>query len=93
VSEQDAAIQDSQGRIADRTRELLGPTDLGVVQLRRLMLEAARTLAEGGVPPGRDDPQAYQVRAGGVVADAALGLEEVMQLRFGDPLGRYASTP
>ena len=37
--------------------------------------------------------QAYQVRAGGVVADAALGLEEVMQLRFGDPLGRYASTP
>jgi hypothetical protein len=33
------------------------------------------------------------VRAGGVVADAALGLEEVMQLRFGDPLGRYASTP
>ena len=90
VSEQDAAIQDSQGRIADRTRELLGPTDLGVVQFRRLMLEAARTLSEGGVPPGRDEPQAYRVRAGGVVADSSLGLEEVMQLRFGDPLGRWS---
>ena len=29
VSEQDAAIQDSQGLIADRTVEHLGPTDLG----------------------------------------------------------------
>ena len=31
ISEQDAAIQDSQGLIHDRTREMLGPTDLGVV--------------------------------------------------------------
>lgn len=89
VSEQDAAIQDSQGRIADRTRELLGPTDLGVVQLRRTMLEAARTLAAGGMPLGRDDPEAYRVRAGGVVAPQDMGLEEVMRLRFGDPLGRF----
>jgi hypothetical protein len=29
VSEQDAAIQDSQGQIQDRTREHLGPTDVG----------------------------------------------------------------
>ena len=31
VSEQDAAVQDSQGPIADRTREHLGPTDLGIM--------------------------------------------------------------
>jgi len=30
VSEQDAVVQDSQGPIADRTREHLGPTDLGI---------------------------------------------------------------
>ncbi len=35
LSEQDAAIQDSQGFIADRTREHLGPTDLGIVRFRR----------------------------------------------------------
>src|SRR6201999_4571164 len=54
VSEQDAAIQDSQGRIADRTRELLGPTDIGVVQFRRLMLSAAKDLSQNVVPPGVD---------------------------------------
>lgn len=88
VSEQDAAIQDSQGRVADRTRELLGPTDLGVVQFRRLMLDAARTLAAGGEPPGRADAAAYRVRGGGIVAPASASFTEVMRLRFGDDTGR-----
>ena len=34
ISEQDQAIADSQGVIADRTRELLCQTDLGVVRFR-----------------------------------------------------------
>ena len=41
VSEQDAAIQDSMGPIEDRTREHLGPTDVGVVEFRKLMRRAA----------------------------------------------------
>ena len=53
VSEQDAAIQDSMGPIQDRTREHLGPTDVGVVEFRKLLMGAARALgrrpgAEGG---------------------------------------------
>jgi phenylpropionate dioxygenase-like ring-hydroxylating dioxygenase large terminal subunit len=93
VSEQDAAIQDSQGRIADRTRELLGPTDLGVVQFRRLMLDAARSIAKGEPPPGRDDPAAYRVRGGGIVAPADAPFDDVMRLRFGDALGRIPDAP
>ena len=50
VSEQDAAIQDSQGPIQDRTREHLGPTDIGVVEFRKLMMGAARRLAAGEAP-------------------------------------------
>lgn len=88
VSEQDAAIQDSQGTIADRTRELLGPTDIGVVQFRRLVLEAAKGLVEGVEPPWAARPEAYRVRAGGIVAGEALSFEAVMRDRFGDPLGR-----
>ncbi len=42
VSEQDAAIQDSQGPIQDRTREHLGPTDIGIVEFRKLVMGAAR---------------------------------------------------
>jgi phenylpropionate dioxygenase-like ring-hydroxylating dioxygenase large terminal subunit len=91
VSEQDAAIQDSQGRIADRTRELLGPTDLGVVQFRRFMLDAAKAAGSGGPLPGRDEPAAYRVRGGGVVAPADAPFDEVMKLRFGDALGRIGA--
>jgi len=88
VSEQDAAIQDSQGRIADRTRELLGPTDIGVMQFRKLMLESARGLAQGVVPLGVDSPGDYRVRAGGVVVPDPTNIDEAMRLRFGDPIGR-----
>ena len=47
VSEQDSAIQDSQGPIQDRTREHLGPTDLGIVEFRKLVMGAARALQTG----------------------------------------------
>lgn len=91
VSEQDAAIQDSQGRIADRTRELLGATDIGVVQFRRLMLQAAKDLGEGIEPSWVTQPQAYRVRAGGIVTDEAKDFAAVMVERFGDELGRFES--
>ena len=47
VSEQDAAIQDSQGPIQDRTKEHLGPTDIGIVEFRKLVMGTARQLACG----------------------------------------------
>lgn len=90
VSEQDAAVQDSQGRIADRTRELLGPTDLGVVQFRRLMLETARALEQGQPPAAAFDPESYRVRAGGIVVPESATLDDAMRARFGDPIGRVA---
>ncbi len=92
VSEQDAAIQDSQGRIADRTRELLGATDIGVVQFRRLMLQAAKALQEGMEPTWVAAPDAYHVRAGALVAAASLSFDEEMLQRFGDRLGRVHPT-
>ncbi len=38
---------ESQGRIADRTREHLGSTDKGIVQYRRLLLDAIRRQGAG----------------------------------------------
>lgn len=89
ISEQDAAIQDSQGRIHDRTREILGPTDLGISQFRILMLEAARALAAGASHSALADPAAYRVRSGAIVAAATMPFEGVMQRRFGHPHGRF----
>ena len=63
MSEQDACIQDSQGFIADRTREHLGPTDLGIVRFRRLMLDLAKSLASGQEPDAAKKPDSLRSRA------------------------------
>lgn len=93
VSEQDACIQDSQGFIADRQRELLGPTDIGVVRFRQVMLQGAKMLREGREPDAASKPAAYRVRGGGWVASGGKGLEEVMVERFGHVRGLIESPP
>ncbi|HJQ56200.1 MAG TPA: Rieske 2Fe-2S domain-containing protein [Vineibacter sp.] len=87
ISEQDAAIQDSQGLIHDRTREILGPTDLAIMRFRRLMLEGAKALQDGVEPPEAARPEAYTVRSGGWVTHRDRKLADVMVERFGDPIG------
>jgi hypothetical protein len=87
VSEQDAAIQDSQGPIQDRTREHLGPTDIGIVEFRKLVTSAARALAAGQQPEAAQKPGRYAVRSGGWVAAPDKDLATVMTERFGHPRG------
>jgi phthalate 4,5-dioxygenase oxygenase subunit len=50
INTQDRAIQESMGPIVDRSREHLGPADRAVIQARRLLLEAVKTVADGGTP-------------------------------------------
>lgn len=90
VSEQDAMIQDSQGFIADRTREHLGPTDTAIIEFRRLVLGGARNLGAGVEPVAARDGAGYRVRGGSIVVDRRLSFTEVMLKRFGDPVGRVA---
>lgn len=96
LSEQDAAIQDSQGRIADRRVENLVPSDIGVVRFRQLMLGEAAALEQSAaaqrVQTALSDPESYRLRSGGVVTRAGLELESVMVERFGHPHG-YAGVP
>ena len=87
LSEQDACVQDSQGRIADRTRETLTPSDEGVVRFRKLIMGMARKLAAGERPQAARTPGAYTTRSGGAIAAEGTGLAEVMSDRFGDPRG------
>jgi hypothetical protein len=97
LSEQDAAIQDSQGRIADRTTENLVPSDIGVVRFRQLMLGQAKALASNS-PTERLDaalahPAHYRLRSGGAVTNKGLELSEVMTERFADPTGLASEEP
>ncbi|HIC35241.1 MAG TPA: ring-hydroxylating oxygenase subunit alpha, partial [Gammaproteobacteria bacterium] len=78
ISEQDAAIADSQGPIADRTKEMLVQTDLGVVRFRQTMFDATASVASGADPLGVDRPDAYFVRSGDSVASPESKLEDVV---------------
>ena len=52
INVQDRAVQESMGAICDRTKEHLGTTDRAIIMARRIMLQAARTVEDGGDPPG-----------------------------------------
>jgi len=88
VAEQDAMIQESQGAIADRTREHLTATDAAIVRFRRTVLAGAKALANGDPPqaPWRHD--SYRLRSGSWVASEGTPFEDIMKERFGDPVGR-----
>jgi phthalate 4,5-dioxygenase len=49
---QDIAMQESMGPIADRTGERLGASDLAIVEFRRVMIKAVREFMAGRKPPG-----------------------------------------
>ena len=69
INAQDRAVQESMGRVVDRSREHLGPADKAVIAMRRLLIQAVRTVQEGGNPLGASDAY-YQVRAEEVLTAA-----------------------
>ncbi|WP_433279937.1 Rieske 2Fe-2S domain-containing protein [Pseudonocardia xinjiangensis] len=48
---QDFMVTESMGPIYDRTQEKLGTSDKAIIRMRRLLLAAARSVADGGEPP------------------------------------------
>ena len=91
VSEQDAAIQNSQGKIVDRSLEHLGPTDVGIIEFRKLMLKLAKALKKGQMPSSSISPEKYAVQCGGMVANKDISLEDAMLKRFGHITGYVGS--
>src|SRR5205085_10277179 len=57
IPNQDIAMWETMGPIADRPRERLGASDLAVVEFRRLMVEAARAMRDTGVALGTVAPR------------------------------------
>jgi phthalate 4,5-dioxygenase oxygenase subunit len=48
---QDFMVTESMGPIYDRTQERLGTSDKAIIRMRRLLMAAAKSVAEGGEPP------------------------------------------
>ena len=93
ISEQDQAVADSQGAIADRTREMLVQTDLGVTRFRATILNACDTAARGECPQGATNPAAYRVRSGDYISHPSQSLSDAVKERFGDLCGRNIVYP
>jgi phthalate 4,5-dioxygenase oxygenase subunit len=91
VAEQDAMIHDSQGRIADRTKEHLTASDAAVVRFRRTVLGGAKALQQGTEPQAPHKPEAYKLRSGSWFAAEGVSFEQVMLERFGDTVGRVVA--
>ena len=53
---EDIAVEESMGPIYDRTKEHLGTSDVAVIRMRRLMIDAARGLENGEPPIGLGEP-------------------------------------
>jgi phthalate 4,5-dioxygenase len=69
IGMQDCGIQESMGRISDRSREHLGKADLHIIRLRKLMLDSLNDL-EAGKPLRGMNPSSYRVRSAGFVLRA-----------------------
>lgn len=60
IPNQDIAMWETMGPIADRTKERLGASDLAVVEFRKLMVDAARQMRDTGAAIGTTAPRIPQ---------------------------------
>ena len=92
IPNQDVAMWVSMGPISDRTKEVLGASDLAIVEMRRMMIEAARRMETEGVALGATQPHVPHAKISswqGIVAKSTdwrmLGVsEEEMKARAGN---------
>lgn len=57
IPNQDIAMWETMGPIADRTHDRLGASDLAIVEFRRQMVQAAKTMQQGGPAIGTKEPR------------------------------------
>ena len=62
INQQDRAVQESMGRIVDRSQEHLGPADQAIIATRKLLLEATQAVEDGNNPRGTGSSY-FEVRA------------------------------
>jgi phenylpropionate dioxygenase-like ring-hydroxylating dioxygenase large terminal subunit len=79
INTQDVAVQEGMGPIADRSEEHLGTTDRAIVMMRRLLLEATRTVEAGGRPRGAHSAAFRHIRAVDHYVDSEADIPRLME--------------
>jgi phthalate 4,5-dioxygenase len=75
VNTQDRAVQELQGRIADRTKEHLGPADQAIITARQALLQAIKAVQAGNDPLGTDTSY-YRARSAVKIMPAEVSWRE-----------------
>ena len=65
----------------------MGPTDLGILRFRKLVMDCARGLTRGREPDAARCADRCHLRAGACVTHKSKDLAAVVAERFGDPGG------
>ena len=76
IPNQDCAVQESMGRITDRSLERLGSSDRAIVSFRRLLLRLSRELEEGKSPASASNAEVFGVRSASVVLPRDVPIAE-----------------
>jgi phthalate 4,5-dioxygenase oxygenase subunit len=67
VGAQDKAITESQQPIVDRTQERLSSADIGIIRVRKCLLDAARALQDEGIMPPGMASESFRIRPASVI--------------------------
>lgn len=76
IPNQDAAVQESMGPIADRSRETLGTSDKAIIAFRKLLLEMAKDLQRGKEPEAARDGAGFAVRSASLLLEKDAPFDE-----------------
>ena len=76
INTQDRAVQESMGRIVDRTAEHLGTTDAAVIAFRKRLIGLVLSLQEGVEPAEAANGDWYQVRSASAVLNSGVVFNE-----------------
>ena len=79
VITEDFVVAESQGRIADRSKEFMNAGDRAVVRVRQILLQAVKNSVEGDTPirPSEDGIAYSQVRATGSISNEPFDWDKV----------------
>jgi phthalate 4,5-dioxygenase len=77
INQQDRALQESMGRIVDRSKEHLGPADKAIGQARRMLRQAVNAVEAGDNPSGTGTSY-YHIRAGEEVLPSDADWHRIM---------------
>jgi hypothetical protein len=62
VGAQDKAITESQETIVDRSQEYLSSADVGIIRVRKCLMDAADALEDQGTPPPGMASESFRIR-------------------------------